>query len=464
MYLSGYAAVNLKDELNRASGVGTVTLLPEFNGRLRVWLDPLKLQARNLTAADVARALAEQNLNAEKVPAAGDNDGPIELIIQGRLVGPAEVEDVIVKAGAGGQVFRLKDMGKVEAAGGAEGGTAQLNGKDVALLAVAPTAKARPADVKAALAQKVAALEKQLPEGLRLEVAFDFTPNLESPGQRAIPEYLLLDVDLPPADAAGPRLDTALRDIAAALKPMEDTMDVLTLTDNPFDGTRHAPCVLVRLLPARGRKVSREEVAQAIRTRLDGKIGNAAVRVRFVLGAGPFAGWSYPLQLAVHGPEAEPVRKLAAKLAERLRQQKQLTDVWLDPATQPQPQLFLNIDREQAAKHGVRLVDLNDTLRIFLPGAPTAKQVEELKRLKVRNDQGEMVAVSTLVKAQLIEAPVAADRFDGKPMAPITANPAPDVPIAEARALCEKLARDVREELQLSADYRLSWLHEPQAK
>src|SRR5262245_65914041 len=53
LYLSNYAAIQLKDAVARVEGVGDVIILGQRDYSMRVWLDPDKLQSRNLTVNDV---------------------------------------------------------------------------------------------------------------------------------------------------------------------------------------------------------------------------------------------------------------------------------------------------------------------------------------------------------------------------------------------------------------------------
>lgn len=451
-YLGNLAAVQLKDEFARLPGVGGVAQLPELNQGLRVWLDRKKLAACDMTAADVSHALKAQNLDGENFPPIGENDARIDFKTMGRLLDEAEFGDIIVK-NAGARVIRLRDVARVEPLSKRPQHSAQLNGKDVALLVIAPTSKARPRELTLAVTQKLEQLEKHLPKGLRLELAFDFTANLETPEKRGIPEYLLLDLDLHD-DAAPERAATVLGRCEKVVRDVDGVKDVLTLSDNPVDGAFDRPCVLVRLAPTIERKSTREEIAATIRTRLHEKVADATARLRTPLGAGLRAGWGYPLDLAVSGPEPEPVRKLAAKLAERMRQEKKLTDVWLDLASELRPQLDVHVDREKARKLGVKLEDIFATLE--LAGAAPEKGREMLKGLKIRNAQGEMVALSAIVTTREIAAASAINRLDMQPMVQITANPTAGTSVADARALCETLFRAIREELALPAAYRLN--------
>ena len=61
LYLSNYATIKVADELRRVEGVGDVTLFGQQDYSMRLWVDPERLAALNLTAGDVAEALREQN-------------------------------------------------------------------------------------------------------------------------------------------------------------------------------------------------------------------------------------------------------------------------------------------------------------------------------------------------------------------------------------------------------------------
>ena len=62
LYLSNYATIQIRDELAQLKGVGDVTYLGQLDYSMRVWLDPEKMAARNLSASDVVNALREQNV------------------------------------------------------------------------------------------------------------------------------------------------------------------------------------------------------------------------------------------------------------------------------------------------------------------------------------------------------------------------------------------------------------------
>ncbi|MFN5956550.1 MAG: efflux RND transporter permease subunit, partial [Planctomyces sp.] len=62
LFLANYLAINWRDEFSRVPGVGAITILPAKDYGMRIWLDPRKLRARQLTVNDVINAVREQNV------------------------------------------------------------------------------------------------------------------------------------------------------------------------------------------------------------------------------------------------------------------------------------------------------------------------------------------------------------------------------------------------------------------
>ncbi len=119
LYLSNFATLQVKDVLSRVDGVGTVTVFGARDYAMRVWLDPDKVAARNLTAGDVLRALQAQNVQVAagvlgQPPVA--HPGAFQFNVQtlGRLTDPAQFGDIVVKSDAQGRVTRVRDIARVE--------------------------------------------------------------------------------------------------------------------------------------------------------------------------------------------------------------------------------------------------------------------------------------------------------------------------------------------------------------
>ena len=114
LFLSNYALINVKDELSRIKGVGAVTLFGAEEYSMRVWLDPAKLKARQLTTEDVVNAIREQNVQVA-AGRIGEPPAPQDVVCSNwsstRRVGCYEVsqfEDLILKAGTEGRITRVR--------------------------------------------------------------------------------------------------------------------------------------------------------------------------------------------------------------------------------------------------------------------------------------------------------------------------------------------------------------------
>jgi len=118
LYLSNYAALNVKDELARIEGVGAVQLFGASEYSLRIWLDPNKVSAVGLSPAQIIASIREQNQQAAAgslgAQPAGDSDFQILINVKGRLTTEQEFADIIVKVGEDGEVTRIRDIGRVE--------------------------------------------------------------------------------------------------------------------------------------------------------------------------------------------------------------------------------------------------------------------------------------------------------------------------------------------------------------
>jgi multidrug efflux pump len=120
LYLSNYVTLQIKDELARLNGVGDLTIFGARDYSMRLWLDPQKLAARNMTVGDVINAVEEQNVQvaagivgAPPLPA-GTTPFQYTVNTEGRLTEPDQFKKIIIKVGQADQVVRLQDVARVE--------------------------------------------------------------------------------------------------------------------------------------------------------------------------------------------------------------------------------------------------------------------------------------------------------------------------------------------------------------
>ena len=175
-FLSGWVDQVVRERLRRVPGVGDVTISGGSSLAFRLWLDPLRLQERDLTIAEVRTALQQQNVLAA-LGQAGDAPSPagqaitLPLRMEGRLRSPAEFEQLVVARTPNGGVTLLHDVGRVELGKETYDTIAtDLQGRNTAAVVVYQRDGSNALVVSEAVNQALAELEPQFPPGVDLQL------------------------------------------------------------------------------------------------------------------------------------------------------------------------------------------------------------------------------------------------------------------------------------------------------
>ena len=181
LYLRNYGQLQVRDELLRISGMGSVLLFGAGDYAMRIWLNPQQLAARSMTANEVVAAIREQNaqvaagvVGAPPSPTGSEFQLPINT--KGRLSSVEEFADIIVRADpASGSLVRVKDVGRVEMSASTYSLRSLLNNKEAAAIAIfqAPgsNALALSADVRAVMER----VSHSFPPGVTYSIVYDPT-------------------------------------------------------------------------------------------------------------------------------------------------------------------------------------------------------------------------------------------------------------------------------------------------
>jgi multidrug efflux pump len=180
LYLSNYAALNVKDELARLDGIGDVQLFGMGDYSLRVWLDPNKVASRNLTASDVVNAIREQNRQVAAgslgaPPAPGATDFQLSINTQGRLVTEEEFENIIIRAGEDGSITRLRDIARIELGSSQYALRSLLNNQPAVAIPVFQRPGSNAIEISDSVRARMAELKRDFPEGVDYEIVYDPT-------------------------------------------------------------------------------------------------------------------------------------------------------------------------------------------------------------------------------------------------------------------------------------------------
>jgi HAE1 family hydrophobic/amphiphilic exporter-1 len=178
-YISNYLDVYVKDALKRIQGVGDVVIFGERKYAMRIWLDPVKLAARQLTAVDVVSALQEQNVEIPagqlgRPPSDLKQNFQVALRVVGRLSDPREFEKIILK-NTKNSIVQLKDVGRAEIGAESYDNNLLYSGHEAIGIGVQQLSNANALQVDKAARAQLAELSKSFPPGIKYVIAFDTT-------------------------------------------------------------------------------------------------------------------------------------------------------------------------------------------------------------------------------------------------------------------------------------------------
>ena len=171
--LSDIAERTFKERLQTIPGVSEIRIWGQKRYAMRLWMDPAKLAAYELTPLDVQRALQEQNL---ELPAGAIEGNTTELTIRtlGRLETPEQFNNMIVKE-EGGRIVRFRDIGYAEL--GPENLRTVLKRDNVPMVgnAIIPQPGSNHIEIADEFYRRLAQIEKDLPADIETGIGFDTT-------------------------------------------------------------------------------------------------------------------------------------------------------------------------------------------------------------------------------------------------------------------------------------------------
>jgi multidrug efflux pump len=181
LYLANLAILQVKDELGRLPGVGNVQVFGAGDFSMRVWLNPNKLAAHNLTASDVVQAIREQNVQVAAgvlgAPPTNTGSTAFQLLVntQGRLTTEEEFSNIIVRAAKDGQITRIRDLGRVELGSSTYALRSLLDNKPAAALPISQRPGSNALETSRQVRETMERLKKSFPVGVDYRIAYDPT-------------------------------------------------------------------------------------------------------------------------------------------------------------------------------------------------------------------------------------------------------------------------------------------------
>ncbi len=176
--LTNYATIYIKDEIKRLEGVGDVNVFGAADYSMRIWLDPTKMANLNVSVQEVQSAVTNQNTLVSSgalgaLPSNTNQTLRMTLMTKGRLLEPAEFEEIIIRANTDGSNIKLKDIARVELGAYSYDRIGMIDGKPAALIQVVPLPGANTISIVNLVNKKIAEINKSLPATLQVKMMHD---------------------------------------------------------------------------------------------------------------------------------------------------------------------------------------------------------------------------------------------------------------------------------------------------
>jgi hydrophobe/amphiphile efflux-1 (HAE1) family protein len=180
LYLSNYLTLHVKDALARLQGVGDVRFLGGREYAMRIWLDPDRVAAHDLSASELLAALRAQNLQVSagilnQPPVPGGDAYQINVETLGRLSTPEQFAGIVVKSDSQGRVTRIGDIGRVEVGAADYGSTAFVDRDNASSLLIYAEPGANSLAVDREVLSTMRELKTDFPEGVAYTIVYDPT-------------------------------------------------------------------------------------------------------------------------------------------------------------------------------------------------------------------------------------------------------------------------------------------------
>ncbi|MCC6205599.1 MAG: efflux RND transporter permease subunit, partial [Hyphomicrobiales bacterium] len=168
----------LRPRMSTIEGVAEVQVLGAAEYSMRVWIDPIKLASRKMTAAEVLAAINSSNF----LSAPGktkDANTAYSITLKSTLQSPEAFAAIPLKSDGNG-VVRLRDVASVELAAESTDTIVNFDGQQGTFIGVFPTPAANPLNTASAVIDELPAIQNSLPDGMKITLVYDSTETISA--------------------------------------------------------------------------------------------------------------------------------------------------------------------------------------------------------------------------------------------------------------------------------------------
>ncbi|MTI41809.1 efflux RND transporter permease subunit [Fulvivirga lutimaris] len=184
-FLYNYANVNMIPEINRIKGVARTQILGSRTYAMRVWLNPDRMRAYNISIEEVMEAMQEQSI-VGRPGRLGQSSGieaqSLEYVLtyKGRFNKPEEYEGIIIRANSEGESIHLGDIAKVELGSEFFDIYSNLDGHPSAAIVLKQNYGSNASDVIKEVKAKLKEMEAEFPPGVDYKISYDVSQFLDA--------------------------------------------------------------------------------------------------------------------------------------------------------------------------------------------------------------------------------------------------------------------------------------------
>lgn len=185
-FIYNFTDINVLQELKRIDGVGRAEIMGQKEYSMRIWLDPQKMAAYNISADEVITSLQKQNISAApgKVgETSGKTSSQLQYVIKykGKFFEPKQYEEVPIRSDVDGTILKLKDIAKVEFGAMNYGMVSKTDGRPSASIMMKQRPGSNASEVIESVKTKMEELKgTSFPPGMEFNMAYDVSRFLDA--------------------------------------------------------------------------------------------------------------------------------------------------------------------------------------------------------------------------------------------------------------------------------------------
>lgn len=192
-FIYNFSDINILQELKRIDGVGFAEIMGQREYAMRVWLNPNKMLAYEVSTQEIIDALRRQNIEAAPGKTGEGSDDvapqPLQYVLKytGKFYEAEQYENVVIRSDADGSILRLKDLAKVEFGSMTYSMTSKTDGRPSASIMIKQRPGSNASAVIEAIKAKMAELKtSSFPPGMEFNITYDVSRFLDASMQEVI--------------------------------------------------------------------------------------------------------------------------------------------------------------------------------------------------------------------------------------------------------------------------------------